>query len=240
MKETGTCVLRKQMRILMIALLIASSILFVHAQEKTISSSEFAAAERSANAPFFSKQTLAKWSITTESRTDGRPQTDYRLRAVMEFGPDNSFRRSSESSFGTEPVKFEYEVKVGGRKFIRTGDGEWKEATSESYVEPDATPELEPKVTEQNVEYKYLGSGVLNGRKVRMYLKAERRKTIANGGAVSESEVSTRYWFGEDVDLYRSEYSSTTITGDKTFHTNITIEKQLDATISIIAPALSN
>jgi hypothetical protein len=224
----------------MIALLIATSIFVVQAQEKTISSSEFDAAERSANAPFFNKQTPAKWTITTESRLDGRPQTDYRSNTVMEFGSDSSLRRSSESTFGAGPVKYEYEIKAGGRKYIRVGEGEWKEASTEKFSEAAEAPEAEPKVIEQHVEYKYLGTRVLNGKKVRMYQKSERRKTIANGGAVSQYEASTRYWFGEDLAFYRSEYASTTLNGDKTSHTNISIDKQLDASISISAPVLAN
>jgi hypothetical protein len=228
------------MRILIIAVMFATSILLVQAQEKTISFSEFAAAEHSANAPFLDKKTPAKWTLTTESRADGRPQTDYRSRSVMEFGPDSSFRRSTESTFGAEPVKHDYEIKTGGRKYIRIGDGEWRETSAEKLADAAPAPETEPKVIDRSVAYKYLGTGVLNGKKARMYLMVEHKKTIANGGSVSEHEATTKYWFGEDLDLYRSEYASTTTTGDKTFHTNVTIEKEMDASISIIAPVLSN
>jgi hypothetical protein len=52
--------------------------------------------------------------------------------------------------------------------------------------------------------YKYMGSGVLNGKKVRIYLTTEsRKKTAKDTGVVSEQEVSTKYWFGESTDLYR-------------------------------------
>ena len=70
-----------------------------------------------------------------------------------------------------------------------------------------------------------------------MYLKTERMKQVNKAtGAVTEGEASTRYWFGEKGDLYRSEYRSKTVTGDKIFHTEIDVEKELDPAISISAP----
>lgn len=220
----------------MLALLAATSMLSIQAQEKAISAAEFAVLERAADAPFQAKQTPARWTIATESRIEGRPQTDYVSQTVMEFGPNRSQRRSSQSSFGGGPLKRETVIKIGDKKYIRADREEWKEAPIESGLDLANSAESDIDITELHVEYKYLGSGVLNGKKVRMYLRNESRKETAKStGAVSEAEVSTKYWFGESSDLYRSEYRSTR-TGDKTFHTNITIEKELDPSISISAP----
>jgi len=227
------------MRILTIALLAAAGMLSIQAQEKVISSAEFAAAERTADAPFQAKQVPARFILATESRVEGRPQTDWVARTVMELGPNGSRRQSSQSTFGGGPIKRESVIKIGGKTYIRADREEWKEGAIETGPEPLKTTESEAAAADVHATYKYLGSGVLNGKKVRMYLKTESRKNTAKDtGAVSEQEVSTKYWFGESTDLYRSEYRSTTKTGDKVFHTNIIIEKELDPSISINVPSM--
>jgi hypothetical protein len=225
------------MRIVIIALLMGMCTLILQAQEKTIGAPEFEAAERAANELFANKTVPAKWTIVTENRREGWPQTDWRSRTVMEFGPDRSSRRATESSFGGDPQKKEYAITVGGRKFERSGDGGWSETTGGANVK---LPGAEPENTTLHVEYKYLGNGVLNGKNVRMYIKTEGRTINAGSdGALSKVEASTRYWFGENGDFYRMEYTSTTVTDGKVMHTNVTIEKEPDPQISITAPVAS-
>ena len=228
------------MRILSIALLAAASVLSIQAQEKIISSAEFAAAERTADATFQAKQVPARWTLSTESRMEGRPQTDWVSRTVMEFGTNGSRRHSGQSTLGGSPVKQETVIKIGDKTYHKADGEEWKEGAVETDRGPSEETISEPPITYTHVEYKYLGSGVLNGKKVRMYLKTEGRKQTAKDAVVvSESEASTKYWFGESSDFYRSEYRSTTKTGDKIFHGIITIEKELDPSISISAPEIS-
>jgi len=217
-------------------MLAVAGTLSTQAQEKVISSADFAAAERTADATFQAKQIPARWTVDTQSRMEGRPQTDYVSRTVMEFGPNGSRRQSSQSTFGGGPIKRETVIKIGDKTYNKIDREEWKEGTVETVCGAEETAS-ETAVSEPHVEYKYLGSGVLNGKKVLMFLKTESRKTTEKTtGAVTETEASTRYWFGESSDLYRSEHRSTTRTGGKIFHTNITIEKELDPSISISAP----
>ena len=227
------------MRILTIALLAAAGMLSTQAQEKVISSAEFAAAERAADATFQAKQVPARLTLATESRMEGRPQTDWVARTVMELGPNGSRRQSSQSTFGGGPVKRESVIKIGGKTYHKIDREEWKEGAIDTDHGPSETTDSEAEAADVHATYKYMGSGVLNGKKVRIYLTTEsRKKTAKDTGVVSEQEVSTKYWFGESTDLYRSEYRSTTKTGDKVFHTNIIIEKELDPSISINVPSM--
>lgn len=220
----------------MIALLAVTSMFTAQAQEKPISSVEFVLAEHAADAQFVSKQNSARWTIVTESRLEGRAQTDFTSRTVMEFGPNGSRRRSSESTFGGKSLKNEIAIKVGDKNYLRIGDKSWKEAAIDKNC--DLAKETK-EVSELRVAYKYLGSGVFDGRKARRYLRSSsREETDKATGAVSRIEDSTSYWFGENGDYYRSEYHSVTKTGIKVSHTNITIEKQLDPSISIDAPGM--
>ena len=225
------------MRIVIIALLTGMCALLLQAQEKTISAPEFEAAERAANELFTNKTVPARWTIITESRLEGRSQTDYLSRTVMEFGPDRSSRRTTESSFGGQPQKYEYAITVGGRKFECLGDGEWTEVNVGGYIEP---PAAEPQSPTLHVEYKYLGKGILNGKNVRMYLETERgTRNAGNVGVRTKVEASTRYWFGENGDVYRMEYVAKSVTNAWVLRTNVTIEKEPDPQISIFAPVIN-
>jgi hypothetical protein len=74
---------------------------------------------------------------------------------------------------------------------------------------------------------------------VRVYLRTETRKeTVRGTGFVGVNKVWTKYWFGENSDFYRSDYQSTKSAGKQVIYTNIIVEKEFDATISITAPEM--
>ncbi len=170
----------------MTLLLAAAGMLSIQAEEKAISAAEFAAAEKAADAPFAAKQTPARWTIDTESRMEGRPQTDWVSRSVMEFGADRSLRTTSTSKFGNVPQKTEIMIKVGKHRYTRTGDGNWKETDVEAKSQPLQKTEGENEAAGRQVEYKDLGDAVFEGKKVRMFLQTELKKDIATAGATRQ------------------------------------------------------
>ena len=226
------------MRTIIIAVLTAAGALSILGQERVITAAEFDAIEHAADAPFKNKQAPVRWTITTESRLRGRPQTDYVNRSVIEFGASGTSRVVSESSFGGGQIKKVLSIKAGGRTYTKVGDGVWKQNV-ESARPMLEREDLNADTATPDVIYKYLGDEVVSGEKIHTYLRTETSERVSNKtGAVSRSEVSTKYWLGESGDFYRSEYRHTDRTGDNVLQTTIIIEKKFDPSISISAPTL--
>jgi hypothetical protein len=208
-------------------------VLPAEAQEQKISPAKFAAAERAADARFRAKQIPSRSTIETTSSMEGRPETDYSAHLVLEFAPGGASRSSIVSTLGGKQMPVEQRVTAGGRTFTKTGDEPWEEAKDES----SRLAEKADDPDDQTADYRYLGKTLLNGRTARIYLKTARTKRADPAtGIVSEQETTTKYWFSDKGDVYRSEYRSTTVTNGKVHHTTIEMQKELDPAITITAP----
>jgi len=224
------------------SILCISLVLFgfigVFAQEKTIERAEFDAVYQNS---------LEKWKgksyrmiITTQSSTEGRPQTDYSSKSTIEYTSATTSRLIYENSFQSKTSNSET-IRIGDKIYIREGNGTWKAETSEVKSQPGNKITNTDNQADGQIEYKFLGTEKLGSQTSNVYAKIARKKGInSTNNKETVSTTTTKYWFGEDGMVLKSDMKMDSQTGEKIFHNRLTQVWELDPNIKIEEPDLKS
>jgi len=224
-------------------MLILLASLSVSAQEKTIDRLEFDAIYKGSTEKWKGKQ--HRLTVINQSRAEGRPQTDYSSKAVFEFGLDNAARTLLESTYQSVTSKSEA-IRIGGKNYSRKGNEKWQEAALvanakfDNSSEPKNSRTSTDNMDESRVEYKYLGTEILNNQTATVYTVIENKKGInSKTGKESVSSTITKYWFGKDGMILKSDRINEGRNGEMIFHFRSTMAWESDSNIKIEAPSLN-
>jgi len=229
------------MRFLLIAGVLLSAIFQVCAQEQTLTELEFSEIVSKAEKGLVTRGPY-RMLLETDVTTEGVPSANYRSRSVSLFIPGQGQHRTEERVVGGQPSKSEM-ITLHERSFSRGTDGKWKElerkAASSSAPQPIASSDRQ--TIEQSAECRYLGIETYEGRRVQVYTKTERRRSLnTNSGTTSEAETLVKVRVSADGDYFRYESNAKTLSGERPGRIKILIESQADPTISLHLPQTSN
>ena len=209
----------------------------VFAQEKTIGQAEFDAVYQ--NSPEKWKGKSHRMIITTQSSTEGRPQTDYSSKSVIEYASTTTNRMIYENSFQSKTKKSET-IRVGDKVYKREGSEAWKEANSGAESQPEKKIMSIENPVDGQIEYKFLGTEKLDNQTANVYAKIARKKQINSANKKETLSTSTtKYWFGEDGMILKLDMKMESQTGDMKHHTHLTQIWESDPNIKIEAPNLN-
>jgi hypothetical protein len=229
------------MKISFCFLLVFCCVAIVTAQEKPIDKTEFDAVVAGGNNHHLRwKDEKYRMTVSTSSKTIGRPQTDWSSKLIVEHGSANEKRTVSTSSFGGKHNKTQEAILIGKRKYTRSGDEPWTQKGDEPPRPETKAPESATESLERVAEYRYLGKENLAGRATDIYQKTEHQtKVRKNNGESIESDVKSTYWFGEDGALLKNEYRSESRSATFTTQTLIIMEWTIDPSIVISEPVVT-
>lgn len=210
------------------------------AQEKTITKSEF---------DTISKNFLEKWrgkqhrmTVTTQSGVEGRPETDYSSKTVFEYGSTNVRRFIYENTFNSINKRTEI-ITIADKMYERKGNEQWREVMFAANASSSQTENKSSAVNnqgERQIEYKFLGTEKLNNQTANVYGVYENAKSIdAQSGKEALSTTVTKYWFGEDGLILKSDRITENRSTEKITHFRLTMAWELDSNIKIEAPNLN-
>jgi hypothetical protein len=229
--------------LLLAVLFLSSGHTFVSAQGTVLSAAEFGRIvgsdpEKAGTARW--KQNLPyRMTMTTTSRMEGRPETDWTSRNVHEFAASGAKRSVLESKFGSGPAKTRESIVIGGVTFRREG-GNWiKEPTDPAEPAADGPVPVFGafETVSREAEYKFLGAETIKGAIVKVYWKSEREKRVDKAAGVeSVTERTAKYFMSLAGMLVRSENESKTTAGTQVLRTAFTIEWESDPRIAIALP----
>lgn len=225
------------MKNILCAALILCGCIGVFAQEKTISEAEFKAVYKNSEEAW--KDKSHRRTITTESKAEGRPQTDYSSKSVVESASPTVNRVTYETSFGSKVSKREL-IKIGDKSYARKEGEAWREGDSKN--EPPAVKTISGSVNPADVqtEYKYFGNETLNGQNAKVYAVIVKTKNVDPAGKQEILSVSTtKYWFADDGMILKSDMTMESRNGGKLSHSRATQIWEADSNIKIESPKLN-
>ena len=208
----------------------------VFAQEKTIEQAEFDAVYQNSFEKLKGKS--HRIIMTTQSSVEGRPQTDFSSKTVLEFASPTTSRTTYESSFQSVNKKTET-IRIGGKTYTRKESDVWKEENPKVKSQPGNKLTRVDNEVDNQIEYKFLGSEKLNNQSVNRYAKIAGKKLVNSANNKETLSITTtKYWFNEDGMLLKSDMEMESRTREMVFHTRLTQIWELDPNIKIIAPTL--
>lgn len=213
-------------------MLVLLSFAGVFAQEKTITESEFnaiydKAKEKRESNPY-------RMTTTFKNTVEGKPESANSGTVVMESVSPTMSRIVLKTNFESESKERE-RVKVNDKIYTREDGAAWKQESTEN-----RTPVNRTSGENTNAEYKFIGSEMLNGQKAAVYQKTESRKRIRERDkAEINSDINTKYWFGENGDLMKVERTATVHIGDEIIHSSFNRTFEFDPNIKIETPKIA-
>jgi hypothetical protein len=225
------------MKILFSLVFVLCCAVIIPAQERLIDKAEFDTMVAQGNTHKL-KWEKYRMTVTTSSKTIGRPQTDYSSRMVIEYGPATDTRTSTTSVFGANPAKGWQSMRIGNWVYTRSGDGPWSRKEYALQAPAKESAESSYKVLTSQAEYKYLGQGTVMDTPVQGFVKTQRETKInQTTGENAESDSKMTYWVDAKGMILKSEYTSEH-RGKFTSQTSVTMEWQLDPSITFTAPEI--
>lgn len=214
-------------KVLCIALVLLSFV-GIFAQEKTIGKDEFDAVYKNARSKRADKSYRA--TITFQKEEQGKPATTSTM--VVEFVPP-SMRHIVYQSTSDNQNKKREAIRIKDKTFVKEEGTTWKETA----LNNNSQSEDKSSIVEEKTDYKFTGSEKLNNKKAAVYEKIENRKRV-NAASNTEivSNAVTKYWFGEDGLLLKSEQTAEIRIGAKLIHTRLTKNYEMNPNIKIEAP----
>lgn len=203
----------------------------VFAQQKTISQAQFDTAI-SNNSPDKWKGKSYRLTTASESRVEGRPQTDYYSKSIIEYASPTISRFAHESNFGPGNSKREA-ITIGNKTYIRNGNEVWKEGKFENKSQPIN----DSAKADSQFEYRFLGTEQINAQTANVYAKIEKRKrTDSANNKETFSTITNKYWLGENGMILKSDMEMESRTGETKHHSRVTQIWESDPNIRIEAP----
>lgn len=233
------------MKVLVLAVLVASSFISARTQERIMDRSEFDAVVRD------DKEQTRMWtgksyrmSISLSSSISDRPEIDYSSRSIIEHGANGSSRSYINSTFGGKKTETSETIRVGSATYVRTGAEPWKtiEPKNVQTEEKVSGPNLEtPGGTHVQTEYRYLAQVEWKGEKVNLYLRTERGTEIdVRDGKSVEKNSTSKYWINSEGLILKAEHRFVRRSHDHTSLTTVAIERESDPGIVVKDPQIES
>jgi len=213
----------------------------IFAQEKTIEQSEFDTVVRNSYRKF-GGQSFRQTENFQNISPNGNLITS---KSVTEFAARAG--RHSFYEFDSSSLKTKREtITIGGKTYMRIGDGEWTDGKIEPASNPEDKPRIVLKTVDEQIEYKSLGTEILDTQNANVYAKIERKKLV-NEANKSEtlSTITTKFWIGDDGGVIKREMQiENHITSEKNpvesvYRDTRTTVWELDPNIKIEAPIIA-
>jgi hypothetical protein len=171
----------------------------IFAQEKTIEKSEFETVFRNSFRKFAGQS--HRQTTTNQEIAESIDQNKTSSQSVIEFAAPRSSRLVFEFNSSSLNKRTE-SIIIGDKTYTRIDDGDWKEGKREMLP----SPERKLKTVDEQIEYRSLGTELLNNQNTTVYAKIQKRKLI-NESNQSEmfSTITTKYWYGEDGGILKQE-----------------------------------
>ena len=225
------------MKNIIFAALLLFGCIGAFAQERIISQSEFETLLVNSTEKLKGKS--YRTTIDTKSSAEGRPQTDFSSKMVLEFVSPTIRHTFFESTFQTG-TRINESIRIGDKVYTREGDGNWQEKTFEAVTANKSKATVAENQDEGQPEYKYLGIEKLDNKDARVYTKISIRKSIDPAtGRETSSINTTKYWFSEDGFLLKSDLVSDAKSGVMKFYTRVTQVWETDVNLNIEAPKIT-
>lgn len=226
------------MKTLLAVAIALCSAAVVTAQERVIDKSEFdALVSAGTQHRTIWKDEKYRMTVTTSSKAEGRPATDWSSKIVIEYGSPTESRSISSSSFGEKVNPTSEGLRIGEWVYTRSGDGPWTKKKFEPAAQKE--PEKLSELIGATTEYKHLGSGTIGDAPVQIYVKNERATRVDKAsGKETVSDSKATYWIDSKGTVLKSEYSSENRGTGVTSRTLITTVWERDASIKFTAPEL--
>lgn len=232
------------MKLLVLAVLIASSFIGARSQERIMDRSEFEAAVRD------DKDQTLMWAgksyrmiLYTSTSASDQPENDFSSITIIEHRPDGSSRSYHTYTFGGKKTETTETLKIGTSVYTRNGSEPWK-ATESQISQMDekvsGSNSDQPHNATSEIEYRYLGPGEWKGEKINLYLRTERvKETDATTGKSKGIIRSNKYWVNPEGLILRSEYRSESTSIIRVSRTFIAIERENDPNIVFVGPQVT-
>lgn len=224
------------MKNIIFAALLLFGCISAFAQEKTITQTELETLLINSSEKLKGKS--YRMTIITKSSVEGRPQTDFSSKTIMEIVSPTIRRTLYESTFQSGTKKSE-SIRIGDKVYTRQGEENWQEKAYESDTQKISKAPVAENQLETQTECKYIGIEKLNNQDTRLYTKIVKSKSInQTTGKETSSINTTKYWFGEDGSLLKEEMEMDSNSGAMIFHTRLTQVREIDPNINIEAPKI--
>ncbi len=189
-------------KVFCLTIILLSAVSFL-AQERTIEKSTFDAALKSR----FRKYAGQSYRLTTSAENilpspNGGKVT---WRSVSEFAVPRANRLVYE--FDSPAVKSKTEtVIIDGKIYSRKDGGEWTVKDFPVKNDEPTAPKVKFVVLEEQTEYKWLGTQILDKISTNVYAKIEKKKQLneENKSEIYSSSV-TKYWLDQDGGIVKEE-----------------------------------
>ena len=174
-------------------------------EERTIEKSEFDVVMR---AGYIKYANLAyRQKINHESFLPGNDKPGNTSKSIIEFAPTRAIRSVFESDSPTAKTRRE-SIILDGKRYTRSGEGPWTEEPALLKSDKENRAESPFEIIEEKIEYKSLGSQILDNRNVTVYAQTETKKMIHKTNRnVTVSFVTNKFWFGEDGGILKQEWA---------------------------------
>lgn len=173
---------------------------FAQEAEKTIEKSEFDTVSINSYRKF-AGQSYRQTEVSQDILASPN-QNKLSYKFITEFASAARGSRSIQELYSMAIKKRTETIRIGGKIYTRTDDGEWTKKT------PEISPKTESKLkmVEEQIEYKSLGTEKLDNQNTSVYAKVQKQKLI-NESNKSEMfvTITTKYWFGEDGGRIKEE-----------------------------------
>jgi len=214
----------------------------VPAQERVIDQSEFdSVLTGGMKHAVIWKGEKYRMTVTTSSKTVGRPQTDWSSKLIFEWESTDKFRTITSSTFGDTSKPAIETARIGSSIYSRSGNGTW---TRKEHVPAESGKpkhESPSEVLGSKTQYKYLGTGALMGKPVQIYAKTEQQTNVyKQTGELTETDMKVTYWVDSNGTVIKIERQSEGRSARITTHVLITTLWELDPSISFVPPEVNS
>jgi hypothetical protein len=210
----------------------------IPAQEKTITQSEFDAMYQISIDNWKGK--TYRMVMSSQSTVEGRLQTNYASKTIIEFVSPTVNRSISESNFNSKTTRTEA-IRIGDKTYKRVGDGQWQEGAFQPYSpKTENKPANTSNQESSQIEYKYLGTEKLNTQTANVYAVIKKVKGVnSSNNKEYLHNIINKYWFSEDGLILKLNLEMETRTDIVTARNSLIHTWELDPNIKIEAPNLN-
>ncbi len=231
------------MKLFLTLALIISGAAYTLAQERVIDKTEFDAALKG------TAEHKIKWAgktyritATASAKMADKPDSDHSFKSILEFAPPHNMRTMLTNTHGGKSTTTET-LLLGDLSYSRENGGPWSVAKrrSASAANTKSTNDDSPPFTvvSSDTTYFLVGKEPFKGAMATVYRTVENtRKVFGSTGVESESIITSVYWVADGV---QRKYDLRSQNRSSTFSSNnvITLEWDLDPTITLIAPQIA-
>jgi len=178
------------------------------------------------------------------------------IKSILEKDKNRQSHYSSEltghSGLTGKLVNWKYESISSGRGkfFERNDDGNWFEVpkltklvviAAFSPLKTRSNPVNLPNITENSIEYKYLGNEQINNQKTDIYASFEKYKKVETSGAIILRIETKKYWINKDGAILKLDFNYKIDNGGNISNTHVIQSwEKLDPFFEIKIPELPN